>query len=147
MGGGGGWGTQTQLRVPTISSLSSKARLRAEVESEIKAHLDTARCVSVSSARARSKKTSSVVGHQRRAMGRLDHAAVKVLVLEHAERADCREHGEYAEVSYRYVSKCRACLSSRHGGLRGAAATLVTLGLCEELGEPLLFSSNAKIYI
>ena len=81
-------------------------------------------------------------------MGRLDHAAVEVLVLEHAERAGRREHGEYAEVSYRDVSKCRACLlSRRHGGLREAAATIVTLGICEELGEPLLFSSNAKIYI
>ena len=32
-------------------------------------------------------------------MGRLDHAAVEVLVLEHAERADRRDHGEYVEVS------------------------------------------------
>ena len=77
-------------------------------------------------------------------MGRLDHSAVEVLVLEHAERAGRREHGEYAEVSDRDVSKCRACLSRRHGGLREAAATLVTLGLCEELGESLLFSSNAE---
>ena len=82
---------------------------------------------------------SSGVGHQRRAMGRLDHAAVEVLVLEHTERAGRREHGEYAKVSKRDVSKCRACLRRRHGGLREAAATLVTLGLCEELGEPLLF--------
>ena len=64
----------------------------------------TARCVSVSSARARSKKMSSGVVHQRRAIGHLDHAAVEVLVLEDAERADCREHGEYAEVSYHDVS-------------------------------------------
>ena len=77
-------------------------------------------------------------------MGRLDHAAVEVLVLEHAERADHREHGEYAEVSKHDVSKCRACLSSRHGGLRGAAAIFVTLELSEELSEPLLFSSNAE---
>ena len=122
-------GTKSYLACP-ISSLSSKARLRAEVESETKVHLDTARCVSVSSARARSKKMSSGVGHQRRAMGRLDHAAVEVLVLEHAERADRREHGEYAEVSKHDVSKCRACLSRRHGGLRGAAAIFVTLELC-----------------
>ena len=73
---------------------------------------------------------SSGVGHQRRVMGRLDHAAVEVLVLEHAERADRREHGEYSEVSYRDASKCRACLSRRHGGLCEAAATLVTLELC-----------------
>ena len=33
----GGGGAQTILRVPTISSLSSKARVRAEVESETKA--------------------------------------------------------------------------------------------------------------
>ena len=32
----------------------------------------------------------------------------------------------------------------RHGGHREAAATLVTLELCEELGEPLIFSSNAE---
>jgi len=57
----------------------------------------TARCVSVSSARARSKKMSSGVGHQRRTMGRLNHAAVEVLVLEHAERAGRRrEHDECA---------------------------------------------------
>ena len=104
----------------------------------------TARCVSASSARARSKKTSSGVGRQWRAIGHLDHAAVEVLVLQHAERAGRREHGEYAEVSNRDVSKCRACLSRRHGGLREAAATLVTLELCEELGEPLLFPSNAE---
>ena len=105
----------------------------------------TARCVSVSSARARSKKMSLGVGHQLRAMGRLDHAAVEVLVLEHAERADHREYGEYAEVSKHDVSKCRACLSRRlQDGLRGAAAIFVTLELCEELSEPLLFSSNAE---
>ena len=104
----------------------------------------TARCVSASSARARSKKTSSGVGRQWRAIGHLDHAAVEVLVLQHAERAGRREHGEYAEVSNCDVSKCRACLSRRHGGLREAAATLVTLELCEELGEPLLFPSNAE---
>ena len=78
--------------------------MRAEVESETKARFDTARCVSVSSARARSKKMSSGVGHQRRAMGRLDHAAVEFLVLEHTERAGRREHDEYAKVSYRDVS-------------------------------------------
>ena len=99
----GGGGNKAIPRVPTISSLSSKARLQGEVESEIKAHLDTARCVSVSSAHARSKKTSSGVRSQRRAFGRLDHAVLKVLVLEHAERAGRREHGEYVEVSYRDV--------------------------------------------
>ncbi len=78
--------------------------MRAEVESETKARFDTARCVSVSSARACSKKICSGVGHQRRAMGRLDHAAVEVLVLEDAERAGRREHDEYAKVSYHYVS-------------------------------------------
>ncbi len=78
-------------------------------------------------------------------MGRLDHAAVEVLVLEHSARAGRRVHGEYSDVSYRDVSKCRACLlRRRHGGLREAAATIVTLELCEELGEPLLFSSNAE---
>ena len=64
----------------------------------------TARCVSASSARARSKKTSSGVGRQWRAIGHLDHAAVKVLVLEGAERAGRREHDEYAKLSYRDVS-------------------------------------------
>ncbi len=78
-------------------------------------------------------------------MGRLDHAAVEVLVLEHSARAGRREHGEYSDVSYRDVSKCRACLSRRlQDGLRGAAAIFVTLELCEELSEPLLFSSNAE---
>ena len=47
---------------------------------------------------------SSGVVNQWRAMGHLDHAAVEVLVLEDAERADCREHGVYAEVSYHDVS-------------------------------------------
>jgi hypothetical protein len=51
----------------------------------------TARCVSVSSVRARSKKMSSGVVHQRRAIDHLDHAAVEVLVLEDAERAGRRE--------------------------------------------------------
>jgi len=47
---------------------------------------------------------SSGVGHQRRAIGRVDHAAVEFLVLEHTERAGRREHDEYAKVSYRDVS-------------------------------------------
>jgi hypothetical protein len=55
--------------------------VRAKVESETKARLDTVRFVSVSSARARSKKMSSGVGHQRRAMGRLDHAPSRFLSL------------------------------------------------------------------
>jgi len=92
---GGGGGAQTILRVPTISSLSSKARVRVEVESETKAR--HARCVSVSSTRSRSKKNSSGVGHQWRAIGHLDHAAVEVLVLEGGERAGRREHDEYAK--------------------------------------------------
>ena len=63
---------------------------------------------------------SSGVGHQWRARGHLDHAAVEVLVLEDAERAGRTEHDENAEVSYRDVSYCRACLSRRleDGGLR-----------------------------
>ena len=46
----------------------------------------------------------SGVGNQRRAMGRVDHAAVEFLVLEHTERAGRTEHDENAEVSYRDVS-------------------------------------------
>ena len=41
-------------------------------------------------------------------------------MLEDAERAGRTEHDENAEVSYRDVSYCRACLSRRleDGGLR-----------------------------
>ena len=63
-------------------------------------------------------KMSSGVVHQWRAIGHLDHAAVGVIVLEDAERAGRREHDEYAKVSYRDVSLCRAFRRLEDGGLR-----------------------------